>query len=109
MSEELDETECGEAASELVAAAVLQPELAAAASLDARDQRRIYRETKRLVRGYRREGCSFDECVARATNKIARDPGFAGILAVIAMAVLAATVQYFTRKFWERWLGIAEG
>jgi hypothetical protein len=98
-----DEPDWQIASAELTAAAVTDGRLGAVASLDAREQRRLFREVGRLARGFRREGASADEAIPRIVQHIARNPNYAGILLTVLLAALAATVQFWVRKWWEKW------
>lgn len=73
------EAESGEAIATLMAAGATDALLAEAGNLPARDQRRLYREVRRLARGYRCEGLG------------------------------AATVQFWVRRWWQRWFDRGSG
>jgi hypothetical protein len=98
-----EDQEISAACAALVEAGPSCRELAAVAALDRRDQARLYREIRRLARGYVRQGIAYDDMPPRIAGRIAHDVGFASILSMILMAGLSAFVQFLVRKFWERW------
>jgi hypothetical protein len=98
-----DTEEFDEACAAIDAAGGESRRLARFGALGPLQKRKLFREVKRLARGYRREGLGPDELVPRVAQHISKDPEFRSIVGILLLSVLAATVQFFVMRFWERW------
>lgn len=85
-------------------AAAFCPELTRFNRLELGDRLRIYRECRRLARGYRRGGeYDRDDVAAKICGQIATQDEYGSVLLIIGLAALAATVQFWVKRLWEKW------